>query len=79
MNKKKEIKNKLKPKEKEITPNTIFETFIKKYSIKSQNKSSNDIIPKNNNNNKIPNYIKVDILPQGRIKSYSYDSKPGQN
>lgn len=79
MNKKKEIKNKLKPKEKEITQNTIFETFIKKYSIKSQNKSSNDIIPKKNNNNKIPEYIKVNILPQGRIKSYSYDSKPGQN
>ena len=67
MNKKKEIKNKLKPKEKEITQNTIFETFIKKYSIKSQDEP-NDIIPKNNNNNTIPEYIKVNILPQGRIK-----------
>lgn len=76
MNKKKEKSNKLKPKEKEYEENDIIEKFIKKYSIKSVNES-NDIIPENKK--LIPDYIKVNALPQGRIKSYSYNSKPGQN
>ena len=76
MNKTKEFNKKLKKKKKDNEENDIFEKFIKKYSIKSKNES-NDIKLKNHNS--IPDFIKVNIIPEGRIISYSLNSKPGQN
>ena len=76
MNKKKKSNDDSKNKKEDKQEKNIIENFIKKYSIKSKDKST-DI--KSKNNSFIPEYINVDPLPEGRIKSYYHNSKSGLN
>ena len=70
INKKSKSKSKKGSNEKKNNKNSS-KINIKKNSNKTQKNSSK---LKN-----IPDYIKVNSFPEGRIKSYSYYSKPGRN
>ena len=58
------------------TKKNIKEKNKKEISISSSNSSKKS---KNSKKHKIPDYMKLNILPEGRIKSYSYYSHKGKS